>query len=114
MWEQSTALRKSSIKSPSDHNGTLLASNSSSERSSNGSPFQFSSAGDVLGSGCFSNHSLASDEYYDPMASLTDILTDSNHEGDHGVFSLSDPNGISYGAINGLAGAMAQPTSSYW
>ena len=187
LFEQSTQVRKMSIKSPSDlnGNGALLTSNSSSEvtscqrfvdrlrnwlidipidklplgravdwlidwwmllrsfdwlidwlidwvvyyvwqRSSNGSPFQFSTGGDVIGSGCFSTHSLGSDDYYDPMASLTDILTDTHQDGnqsmsmgygpgDH-VFSLPDPmNGVSsFATINDGLGGASIPQHSYW
>ncbi|OQV21258.1 hypothetical protein BV898_04744 [Hypsibius exemplaris] len=147
-WDQSSHVRKSSIKSPSEQllngNGSLLASNSSSERSSNGSPFQFSSAGDVIGSGCFSTHSLGSDDYYDPMASLTDILQDSNQDGDlssmgyhlnqrsdgdHvGAFSSSvipetAVNGFSFAGLNGgtssnnngvIGSGSANHAASYW
>ena len=81
----------SAVNGLSNGGSILVASNSSSERSSNGSPFNFSSQGDIMGTsgGGFSNSSMMSDLYdrssYDPLASVSELLTESTL--DHGFGS---------------------------
>ncbi|XP_055331404.1 uncharacterized protein LOC129583576 [Paramacrobiotus metropolitanus] len=113
-WDQS-AVRKASIKSISDINGsgTLLTSNSSSERSSNGSPFQFASGDGLMGSGAYSSASLGNDDFYDPLNTISDILTE-NHdvlEPTSSMYSLSEStSSLNFGApVNGT-----NQTASYW
>ena len=134
MWDQGS-LRKCSIKSSMDSavNGLsnggsiLLASNSSSERSSNGSPFNFSSQGDIMGTsgGGFSNSSMMSDLYdrssYDPLASVSELLTESTLDHGFGSSSSTFPDNSSINgsassvfSSGGFVGTPHTPQSSYW